>query len=156
MMLKIHLHGAVSYEVGDEIWQEALCNAIQAEAEAIADHASSDLLESPDPHQRAKLRHRIAVEMTDGLIRVGDTYRAPDGVLYSLVESPPESHNDDTLARVIPSPPIVEEVLEFEDLPAGSNGSRRAIVRWSDGTESEALRWWSDEILSPVDRVGRQ
>jgi len=51
--------------------------------------------------------------------------------------------------------PIVEEVLRFEDLPAGALASRRAIVRWSDGTEGEAARWYHDEVLSPVDRVGR-
>ena len=50
---------------------------------------------------------------------------------------------------------MVDEVLRFEDLPIGSLASRRAIVRWSDGTEGEALRWWSDEVLSPVNRVGR-
>jgi hypothetical protein len=50
--------------------------------------------------------------------------------------------------------PIVEEVLRFEDLPPDSLASRRAIVRWSDGSEGEAIRFYSDEILSPVDRVG--
>ena len=43
--------------------------------------------------------------------------------------------------------PVVEEVLRFEDLPVGSMGSRRAVVRWSDGTVSEALRWYADEVL---------
>jgi hypothetical protein len=43
--------------------------------------------------------------------------------------------------------PIVTEVLRFEDLPPGSRGTRRAIARWSDGTESEALTWYADEIL---------
>lgn len=44
--------------------------------------------------------------------------------------------------------PVVDEVLRFEDLPLGSaNGSRRAIVRWSDGSESAALTWYADEIL---------
>ena len=44
--------------------------------------------------------------------------------------------------------PIVEEVLRFEDLPLGvANGSRRAMVRWSDGSESVALTWYADEIL---------
>ena len=43
--------------------------------------------------------------------------------------------------------PTVAEVLAFEDLPLGSRGSRRAIVRWSDGSEGEALRWYADEIL---------
>jgi hypothetical protein len=43
--------------------------------------------------------------------------------------------------------PIVEEVLRFEDLPTDSMASRRAVVRWSDGTEGEALRWYADEVL---------
>jgi hypothetical protein len=45
------------------------------------------------------------------------------------------------------SAPIVEEVLRFEDLPVGSSATRTAIVRWSDGTESQALAWYADEIL---------
>ena len=45
------------------------------------------------------------------------------------------------------SSPTVVEVLRFEDLPLGSRGSRRAIVRWSDGTEGEALTWYADEVL---------
>jgi hypothetical protein len=31
--------------------------------------------------------------------------------------------------------PTISEVLRFEDLPLGSHGSHRAVVRWSDGTE---------------------
>jgi hypothetical protein len=42
---------------------------------------------------------------------------------------------------------VVEEVLQFEDLPLEEPGSRRAVVRWSDGSEAEALRWYGDEIL---------
>lgn len=41
----------------------------------------------------------------------------------------------------------VAEVLRFEDLPPDSLDSRRAVVRWSDGTEGEALRWHADEVL---------
>ncbi len=55
-----------------------------------------------------------------------------------------------------PRSPIVEEVLRFEDLPTGSQASRRAIVRWSDGSEGESVRFYADEVLSPVDHVGRQ
>jgi len=40
--------------------------------------------------------------------------------------------------------PTVVEVLRFEELPLGSRGSRRAVVRWSDGTEGEALSWFAD------------
>jgi hypothetical protein len=43
--------------------------------------------------------------------------------------------------------PVVAEVLRFEDLPLGSAATRRAIARWSDGTESVALSWYGDEIL---------
>ncbi len=51
---------------------------------------------------------------------------------------------------------VVEEVLRFEDLPVGSIASRRAVVRWSDGTESEALRYYDDEVLvSEGDLVGK-
>jgi hypothetical protein len=53
-------------------------------------------------------------------------------------------------------PPHVEEVLRFEDLPLGSLASRRAVVRWSDGTEGEAARWYSDEVLmSEGDLIGQ-
>ena len=45
------------------------------------------------------------------------------------------------------SNPTVTEVLRFEDLPLGSMASRRALVRWSDGSEGEALRWYGDEVL---------
>jgi hypothetical protein len=43
--------------------------------------------------------------------------------------------------------PTVTEVLRFEDLPLGSRGTRRAVVRWSDGSEGEALTRYADELL---------
>jgi hypothetical protein len=42
---------------------------------------------------------------------------------------------------------VVVEVVSVEPLPLGATGSRRAMVRWSDGTVGEALRWWADELL---------
>jgi hypothetical protein len=52
--------------------------------------------------------------------------------------------------------PVVEEVLRFENLPLGSAGSRRAIVRWSDGTESVAATFYADEVLfSEGDLLGK-
>ena len=54
------------------------------------------------------------------------------------------------------SSPTVVEVLRFEDLPLGSTGSRRAIVRWSDGSEGEAIRFYRDEVLaSERDLMGK-
>ncbi len=151
MILKVHLQGAASYYVGDEIWQESLADAIQAEAETIAGYAGSDLLESPDQAHRDALRDRFVDEMTSALVSIGDRYGAPDGVLYSLIEQPPPDppRGDGRLraVRTRMSEPIVEEVLRFEDLRLGSAGSRRAIVRWSDGTEDAAMTWFGDEIL---------
>lgn len=46
-----------------------------------------------------------------------------------------------------PSEPVVDEVLAFAPESTGCSGSRRVIVRWSDGTTGEALRWYSDELL---------
>jgi hypothetical protein len=142
MILKAHLEGAASYDVGDEIWHVALSDAIQAEAECIVFSAGSDLLESG----HNQLRDRIVAEMSEALSQVGDTYRAPDGILYTLIE-PSAVEDDDTLSAVSSAAPVVEEVLRFEDLPVGSVGTRRAVVRWSDGTEREGLKWFGDEIM---------
>jgi hypothetical protein len=43
--------------------------------------------------------------------------------------------------------PYIAEVLRFQALPVTANGSRCALVRWSDGREGEACRWYDDEIL---------
>jgi hypothetical protein len=157
MILKVHLQGAASYDLGDQIWQESLADAIHAEAETVAGYAGSDLLESSD---RDALRDRIVDEMTSALVAVGDRYRAPDGVAYSLIEeSALDPHCSEGRLGAMgtrTSEPIVVEVLRFEDLPLGSAGTRRAVVRWSDGTEDAPMTWYADEILSPVDHVGRQ
>ncbi len=160
MILMLHLEGAVAYDVGDEIWQLSLADAIHTEAESIAGDAGSDLLELPDQAHRDALHDRIVDQMTSALVSVGDRYRAPDGVLYALVEeSPLDSPTGE--GRLIAmgtrsSEPIVEEILRVEDLPLGSAGTRRAVVRCSDGTEDAPMTWYSDEVLSPADHVGRQ
>jgi hypothetical protein len=57
---------------------------------------------------------------------------------------------------VNPAAVVVEEVLRFDDLPVGSMASRRAVVCRSDGTETEALRWYADEVLvCEGDLIGR-
>lgn len=51
--------------------------------------------------------------------------------------------------------PVVLEVVSIETLPLGATGSRRAIVKWSDGSVGEALRWYDDEVLfSEGDLIG--
>jgi hypothetical protein len=44
---------------------------------------------------------------------------------------------------------VVASVIRFEDLPISSKGSRRVIVRWSDGSEREALTWFDDSCGGP-------
>ena len=151
MILNVHVQGASPYDIGDEIWQVSLADAITAEAETIAGHAGADLLESSDPAHRNALGDRIVHDMTSALVRVGDRYRAPDGVLYALIDEG-AAHprgGEDRVTAVSPrtSEPIVDVVLRFEDLPLGSPGTRRAIVRWSDATEDAAMTWFADEIL---------
>lgn len=52
--------------------------------------------------------------------------------------------------------PVVEEVLRFEELPVGSLASRRVVVRWSDGSEGEGLRWYGDEaVICEGDLIGK-
>ena len=48
--------------------------------------------------------------------------------------------------RSASSEAVVMEVLRIETLPLGSAGSHRAIVRWSDGTESAAVTFYADEV----------
>jgi hypothetical protein len=43
--------------------------------------------------------------------------------------------------------PVIAEVIAVEPVPVDAPGSRRAVVRWSDGTVGEALRWYDDEVL---------
>jgi len=111
MIFKVHVPGAPSYEIGDEIWQQPLDEAIRAEAQTIADHAGSDLLQSPDQAHRDQLREQIIAAMTNALVHVGDLYRAPDGVLYSLIDDPPiDAEGEQATIADMPAdtPPTVE------------------------------------------------
>ena len=45
--------------------------------------------------------------------------------------------------------PTVVEVTAVEAVPVDEPGSRRAVVRWSDGTTGEALRWYDDLCGGP-------
>ncbi len=53
--------------------------------------------------------------------------------------------------------PVVERVIGIRDLPLGESASRELVVRWSDGSEGIALRWYADDgwLVSEGDLVGR-
>jgi hypothetical protein len=151
MILRVHVPGAHDHEIGDEIWQVSLADAIDAEADTIAGNAGAELLAATDQAHRDILRDRIVADMTSTLVSVGDRYQAPDGVIYTLADDcvVDPLATQGRLAVVSPraSEPVVEEVLRFEDLPLGSAGTRRTVVRWSDGSESPAMAWYPDEML---------
>jgi hypothetical protein len=48
MILKVHLDAAASYDVGNEIWQQSLADAIHAEAQTISSYAGFALHQSSD------------------------------------------------------------------------------------------------------------
>ena len=84
LILQVHVPGAGSYAIGDEIWHVGLAEAIAQEADTIANLADAELLKAPADVSRDALRARVIREMTDALVDAGDTYTAPDGVRYSL------------------------------------------------------------------------
>ena len=74
-----------------------------------------------------------------------------------MTRAPRDEHSEARLTSVsAETAPTVVEVLRFEGLPLGSLASRRAVVRWSDGSEGEAMRWYSDEVkFSEGDLIGK-
>jgi hypothetical protein len=53
------------------------------------------------------------------------------------------------------SDPVITRVVAIEELPPGSRATRRLIAEWSDGSQSEALAWFSDEwLVSEGDLIG--
>ena len=53
------------------------------------------------------------------------------------------------------SAPVITRVVAIEELPPGSRATRRLIAEWSDGSQSEALAWFSDEwLVSEGDLIG--
>ena len=53
------------------------------------------------------------------------------------------------------SEPVITRVVAIEELPPGSSATRRLIAAWSDGSQSEAVAWFSDEwLVSEGDLIG--
>jgi hypothetical protein len=130
----------VGHEVGDEIWHSSLPEAIRCEAEKTAYHSPAMVIEHVGPEQLVEL---LAQDMTAALRDVGDTYIAVDGVTYTL--SHPAAAIPAMTATLSGMPDqrvVVEATFEQAD-----HGPRIAIVRWSDGTTGEAMRFYPDELL---------
>jgi hypothetical protein len=69
MTLRVHLEGALSHVVGDEIWHESLAEVIAAEAETVTTYAGPDLLSSAGHARRDSLRDWLSAPMTSALGR---------------------------------------------------------------------------------------
>ena len=118
-------------------------------------YAGPELFDSPDQAHRDALRDQISAT-SPALVGGGTSTRRRDGVRSSPLDRP--VCDADTLGNVHSDidEPVVTEVLQFEDRPLGSAGSRRAIERWSDGTETVAVICYSDEVLFTAAATARQ
>lgn len=152
MILTASIDGIPNHLVGNEIFHESLAAAIHTEAEATVESNPCWLLELLGSAVAVDV---VAAAMTAALHTVGDRYQAVDGVVYELVDGDSPTAAAAASLPYMTSQPVVTDA-SFETLPIGSGASRRAIARWSDGTQSEVLRWHDDELLSPVAHVGRQ
>src|SRR5450755_871100 len=131
MILTASIDGIANHLVGNEIFHESLADAIHTEAEATVESNPCWLL---DLLGYAAAVDLIAAAMTAALHTVGDRYQAVDRVVHELVDGDsPLAGNAASLPGMI-SEPVVTEAA-FETLPIGSGASRRAIARWSDGTQ---------------------
>jgi hypothetical protein len=71
------------------------------------------------------------------------------------LDVPPGEHSELGRYGEAVSEPVITRVVAVEDLPPGSRATRRLIAAWSDGSESEALAWFSDEwLVSEGDLIG--
>lgn len=84
MKLIAHVPGAEPWDVDDGLFCHTIGEAISEAASQTAADAGSDLLASPDQKERDAFRDAMVEDMTRALVRLGDRYRAPDGVLYTL------------------------------------------------------------------------
>jgi len=135
----------VGHEIGDEIWHASLPEAIRCEAEKAAYFPATII----DRVAQERLVEVLAWDMTAALRAVGDTYTAVDGVIYTLSQAAaatPAATTTTTTTATLSGMPVQPVVVEatFEQADCGP---RIAIVRWSDGTTGEAVRFYADEVL---------
>jgi hypothetical protein len=67
LILYVDLPGVHPYEIGPEIWQVPIADAIGDEADAIAYASTADHLGEPTPADHDRLRDRVVAEMTGAL-----------------------------------------------------------------------------------------
>lgn len=96
------------------------------------------------------LDQAVAVILND-IVRVGSTVprNAADD------RTPTDDRVESTRYGQAVSEPVITRMVAVEDLPPGLRATRRLIAEWSDGTQSEALAWFSDEwLVSEGDLIG--
>ena len=86
----VHVAGAGSYEIGDEIWQQLARRGDRGQRPGRSPRTPAPTCSrATSEASRNELRQQVIAEMTSRVVRrAGDTYRAPDGVRYSLTCSP--------------------------------------------------------------------
>ena len=85
MMLKMHVHGAEPYELGD-VPGYTLDEVIELEADNVISEANADHLEDNTDEARDELRKQVIADAQRRLNFVGDIYIDPIGVKWELIE----------------------------------------------------------------------
>jgi hypothetical protein len=100
-----------AHQIGDEIWDTPLTEAIRTEAEKTAYHFPTSIIRLIGYE---RLIARIAHDMSIHLRSIGDTYTAPDGVVYTLKTASLDT--EDRYAPPMPAQPVVVAAT-FEQTP---------------------------------------
>jgi sulfoquinovose isomerase len=93
---------------------------------------------------RHELDERLA-PVTDGTWSgKPDVYHALQATLLPRLHEPPGDRLKSERYGGVVSDPVITRVVAIEELPPGSRATRRLIAEWSDGSQSEAIAWFSD------------
>ena len=136
MILKVHLQDAPCYEIGDEIWQQPLADAIAPKPRpsppAREPTCSSPTSESGRPARPDHRRH-------DRSARATETIHGADGVLYSLTDGPRLTRPGE-----VRSPTTLSRASRSSSKSCGSrtfHSDRSAhAARWSAGATAPRAR----------------
>ena len=100
----------------------------------------------------AAYRDTLRLLMSEALSEVGDTYRAPDGIRYSLIEAPGIEDDDDRLTAV--SSPYLSSRKSYGSRTFRSDRSARVARSFAGATAPKAkgssgtgTRSWSAKAI---------
>ena len=88
-VLRIHVHESEPYPLDlFDSFEADLADAIEDEADNVVSEANADHLEENTDECRDLLRKHVIEDATRALREVGDSYRDPIGIVWSIEERP--------------------------------------------------------------------